>query len=198
MSLKAKLATTIAALCMVICLLTVGVWAAQSATVTLKGKVSFVADDVYVKVLGKAEGSEEADKNMVPEAEIAAFNADSATDNSDWAPSLTFSKKGETITVTITVQNLSTEREVELTFAPTIAGTAIPVNKDGDEKTVTAGNVTAYATAAAKVAKATSADAPGTATCTIVLTIANRNQSFENVELGGKLTMSNVKNTTGA
>ena len=57
MSLKAKLASTIAAVCMVICLLSVGIFAATTAKISLSGSVSFVAQDVDVSVAATVSGA---------------------------------------------------------------------------------------------------------------------------------------------
>ena len=110
MSLRAKLATTIAALCMVICLLTVGVWAANKATVNINGSVSFVANDVHATVSAVSSGTTEATKK----SDSVTFNCSSTaaegdnkgeTDTFDFS-GMIFANKTEDIVITITVSNL--------------------------------------------------------------------------------------------
>jgi len=127
--------------------------------------------------------------------EIASWNADDDTAEETWTPSITFSNKKEVITLTITVENNSLERGVTLSFAPTINDEPIPVNESGDAKTVTSGNIVAYATADDSVDKSASADSLSTGVCTIVLEIDNKNTSFKDIKLGGKLLITNAEAT---
>ena len=117
MKLKAKLLSTIAAACMVICLLAVGVWAVSAGTINITGSVSFTTDDVYVSILGQVTGTETAVDDYSAEWNVATAD----TDLEDWdLEEMVFARSGETLSpieITITVTNLSTEREATVTFA---------------------------------------------------------------------------------
>ena len=150
MSLKVKLTTTIAALCMVICLLTVGVWAATKGTVNLHGTVSFTAKDVSVRVYGAISGTDATNGDNVGKTDIStivaaesddAFDAtqhdqkiavwDASTSGeiltADWGTTsdslnLLFASKESTIKLVIKVENTNAERSVKYTFAPELKG----------------------------------------------------------------------------
>ena len=220
MSLKAKLATTIAALCMVICLLTVGVFAANQATVNLKGNVSFTATDVNVSVYGAISGTlganvgntgvativtEDPEGDATPDHKIAEWNALSEGDTleetwADPALDLSFAKKDSTIVVVIKVKNNDTVRGVNYTFAPTLGGTtntiAAPKTGEGvDPLTVVAEtNLKAsYAVSGADVdTENTLIPAGKTAVFTITIEIADRNVSVDSVELAGALVLDDA------
>ena len=144
MSLKAKLATTIAALCMVICLLTVGVWAASKTTVNMNGSVSFTANDVYATVAVATTGAETniTDKAVTFNCGNANTGVDNANTNTGatetWDDQdLKFSAKDATITITFTVTN---HGERDLTVALTAEATgegenlAVAVSEIADNK----------------------------------------------------------------
>ena len=115
MSNKVRLITTISAICMVLALLTVGVWAVSTASVTLGGSVSFTADNIHAKITGSVTGTQET----ISLAELN-YSADSAptTELDSWANNqMTFTSEN-LITMTITVENLSEERS--LFVCPTV------------------------------------------------------------------------------
>ena len=114
MSLRAKLATTIAALCMVICLLTVGVFAASQANVNIGGTVSFVAEDVDATVTATFA-------NVKTAIEQKSVTFDSATADEDMTEDwtgldLTFANKTDDIIITVVVNNNNAERRLGVTF----------------------------------------------------------------------------------
>ena len=120
MSLRAKLATTIAALCMVICLLAVGVYAASTVTVNLGGTVSFAATDVHAKVTATV-----AKTKTTNEAKEVVFNVDPAADETavtgedpvDWTGlTLDFNEQKEDIVIEIVVENLDATRGINVTL----------------------------------------------------------------------------------
>ncbi len=114
MSLKAKLVSTIAAFCMVICLLSVGIWAANTGTVNVGGTVSFVASDVDVSIYGVV-GTEAAEAEAIT-TEIVTWNAASeGTLTEDWTNALNFTK-GEDIVISLKVVNNSEQRSVAVTL----------------------------------------------------------------------------------
>lgn len=155
MSLKAKLTTTIAALCMVICLLSVGVWAATQATVNFNGTVSFQLKDVQVSVYGAYKGTatelgsaasdaivdNSADDDDTNDANNDkhivtwdASNEDSDADpngadgmlDAEWElTDLDFAAKDSEIVIVIKVKNNNPDNGVIATFTPSVAGVAL-------------------------------------------------------------------------
>lgn len=126
MTTKAKLVSTIAAFCLVLALMVVGVLAASSATVQLGGSISFTASDVVATVSVSASGS--AEDETVNGTGDYAKKFTSADATATWTKkdiNLTFSDKNATLTITIRVQNDSTERALTITptAVPSITGT---------------------------------------------------------------------------
>lgn len=126
MTTKAKLVSTIAAFCLVLALMVVGVLAASSATVDLGGSISFTAKDVVATVSVSASGS--AEDATVNGTGVYTESFDS-TDNptASWTKNninLTFASKDAPIVITIAVQNDSDERALTLTAAtlPSVTG----------------------------------------------------------------------------
>lgn len=133
MTTKAKLVSTIAAFCLVLALMVVGVLAASSATVDLGGSISFTASDVVATVSVSASGS--AEDATVNGTGVYTESFDS-TDNptASWTKNdinLTFASKDAPIVITIAVQNDSDERALTLT-----AGTLPKVTGDNITATV--------------------------------------------------------------
>ena len=162
MSLKAKLTTTLAALCMVICLLSVGVWAATQATVNFSGTVTFELRDVQVSVYGAYKGTGEdtdlgsADTDAIAEGEdelIVTWTAEDedATEDpadednmldKDWEfNALNFENKNSTIVIALKVKNNNPDNGVYATFTPSVA--AALLTKDEGEN-LGGKNVTAW------------------------------------------------------
>ena len=114
MSLRAKLVTTIAALCMVLCLLGVGVWAAATGTVNLGGTVSFVAEDVDATVTADFEHV----KTAIAQKSVTFDSTTTDEDmTEDWTGlDLTFANKTEDIVITVVVTNNNAERALGVTF----------------------------------------------------------------------------------
>lgn len=145
MSLKAKLFTTLAALCMVICLLTVGVWAISQTTVTVNGTVSFVANDVYATVKLTTTG---AKTNLDGAANTITFNSskeagDIVEADPKWEiADLEFSEKNTAIVLVFEVENLNTERtlgvKVDVLSHDENANIEVLVDEEANEATATA------------------------------------------------------------
>ena len=114
MSTKARLISTISAVCLILALLITGVWAVSTANVTLGGKVSFIADNVNATVTGGITGTQET--ISLPDLEFKANTNTTSTEFqeklSKWSNNaLTFTSTNE-IKMTITVKNNSTERSL--------------------------------------------------------------------------------------
>ena len=94
-------------LVLVLGLLAVGVYALDKAEVMLGGNLTFTADGVYALVTGEVEGAVTTDA----EYDDLLFTADNTAPNQDsWQKSLGFDATNPTITLTISIQNLATDR----------------------------------------------------------------------------------------
>lgn len=127
MSLKAKLVSTIAAVCMVICLLSVGIWAANRGVVNIGGSVSFDISDVNVRVTGTVKqgltAAGYADLDVTFDAsDDGELEDDITVAIEEWAiGAIKFEKtEGSTvlqdIIIEITVENLSEEKTVSVSL----------------------------------------------------------------------------------
>ena len=172
MSLRAKLATTIAALCMVICLLTVGVWAAQSATVNLSGKVTFVANDVYatVSVVTSGHEGDSVSKSVTFNSGVKGEGETNVVTGGEalWNEDFDFSFKNKApIVFTFTITNHG-ERKASVEITPTAAADAnIALAVKETTATKTDGTLAAEG---------------GEATYTVTMTIKDTNTAFEDVD----------------
>ena len=153
MKLKAKLVSTIAAFCLVLCLTIVGVWAATSATVTMGGNISFKATDVNAEVSGgNFTGVSGAPTltTLVFDGNETASDASDVTGIDTWTGwNLTFSGKTDA-TFKITVKNTNAERALNATLTNTtsdatnctISVEVGEVDKDGQVVSVAKNNGT--------------------------------------------------------
>ena len=125
MSTKTKLISTISVFCMVLAMLVTGVWAVSTANITLGGTVSFTADNVNAVITGSITGIQET-VDIKPLTYTAKTQPEQAELNS-WNNNVSFDS-GNLITMTITVQNKSTERSLFVTVTDNTTTTNI--NKD--------------------------------------------------------------------
>ena len=192
MSLKAKLFTTVAALCMVICLLTVGVWAAKKATVNVSGTVSFVAEDVYATVAMTTAGQSGTglDKEVTfnfgtPNAEVDSDVKTTNEATETWKDlALTFNPESkEAIVFTFVVTNHG-ERAVKVTFTPNVATTANFTLSEATEKI----------TGTTALDDNGNIPAGGSATYTMTMAIKDANTAFTGVAWAIDVVLDNVPN----
>lgn len=168
MGLKAKLVSTIAAICMVICLLSVGVWAASTATVNLGGTVSFTAKDVQATVKLVSISGTENDAQTKTDATFDAETQDSAA-TVNWNDlALTFKDKNTPIVITIKVINNNTQRALNVTATDRSTTTNYTVDIKKGEANFTTEDLT-------KVDESKSNEA----TYTITLKVTNKNIKAE-------------------
>ncbi len=178
MSLKAKLVSTIAAFCMVICLLSVGIWAASTGTVTVGGTVSFEATDVNVTVTGTVSGAK-----VNTWTDTITWSAEDATAAEVWdgllfefVQNTTDTSKLDDIVISLKIDNLSTERGILVTLEKT--------STDTDDVSVTVDTANE-----AKVA------AEGTTTLKITIkALGDANSTIDATGFGAKLTIKNDPN----
>lgn len=187
MSLKAKLVSTIAAFCMVICLLSVGIWAASTGTVTLGGSVSFVAEDVNVKV--EYVGMEGGTGTYSHDAIIWNSSKEPNAENDKFeGMNFGFKKDAENaaaydeIVITLKVTNLSQERGVTVTFSAAKTGAT------GNDA-----SVTVETDGATSIAKATTAEGISELYTITIKTTKSTNESVAATAWAGTLKVDNVK-----
>ena len=156
MSLKVKLVSVIVAFVIIVSLLMVGVYAATNVTLNIGGNVSFTATSVNALVTGSVVGT--ASNPTTPlELDEISLSADTTDGAVTMPPSwqkvdLTYGDNGSPITITITIENRSTDRGIDVTLndSSSISNvtiirkcndspiTTVPHNKDiGGGKTVT-------------------------------------------------------------
>ncbi|MBO5021883.1 MAG: hypothetical protein J6C53_00170 [Clostridia bacterium] len=198
MSLKAKLISTISAMCLVIALVSVGVWAASTATVNLSGTLTFSATDVYCDVSGTFAGMKDTAPSLATlkwDSKSTAANTPTTGDVSTWAGNaLNFKDDGTAITLTITIKNNSTERGIKVKLDDTAATTT------GLSRTVKYGATVATATntytdaSAQTLVKSASTSSKSTLVfvITFALTDANLDKTLTNAPYAYTLTLNNA------
>lgn len=136
MKLKAKLLSTIAAFCMVICLLSVGIWAASKGTVSINGSVSFDATDIEATIDASLTGQDFTTQNMTQvvwnrATVLGEENTDAGDENALYAEwnlsTIKFVKQSDgslgALTLTVTVTNTNTERNLVVNLTKTATDT---------------------------------------------------------------------------
>lgn len=112
MSLKAKLVTSISAFCLVLALLIVGVLAVPSATINMGGTITFSATDVNatvsITVTGTTEGTQPS--------QTYTFKAGQGNATEEWKSNNWTYDAGRQITITITVTNNDTARDLIVSY----------------------------------------------------------------------------------
>ena len=117
MKLKAKLVTTCAAFCLILCLTIVGVWAVATANIPMGGSVGFTATDVDATISGSfsgISGSQALETLKLDASTTNVENVDGYTTWQNWK--LNFADATKDIVLTITVTNNNTERAINATF----------------------------------------------------------------------------------
>ena len=191
MSLKTKLISTISAICMVLALLTVGVWAVSTASVTLGGSVSFTADNVHARITGNVTGTQETISlpNLEYDVNTDVNSTDFQSKLSSWSNNdMTFTSEN-LITMTITNENLSEERSlfVTLTDNTTTDNVGKTIKQGASNYTsataveVTAGNTTTFTMTLSVTDKNLSASA--TVSYQVELRDANAEEQVKAVQL---------------
>ena len=134
MSLKIKLISCISAFVVVLSLMLISVFAATNVTLNIGGNVSFTANSVNALITGSIAG------NVAGGSTLTTIDIDASDPNgpvsmpSDWTSmDLTFTESANPITVTINIQNRSTDRgiEVSLTDSTNISNVTVTRECDG-------------------------------------------------------------------
>lgn len=117
MKLKAKLVTTCAAFCLILCLTIVGIWAVTAPSIPMGGNVGFTASDVDATISGSfsgISGSQDLTTLKLDANTTDVASVDGYTTWQGW--DLGFADKTQDIVLTITVKNDNTERAINATF----------------------------------------------------------------------------------
>ena len=119
MSLKAKLVSAIAAFCLVLALMIVGIFAANSATINMGGSISFTTDSIYAKVAYTVTGN----PGTITGKDVTID--EDYTGPTEWnGINLTFDSTHTEIEVVITIQNLSATNAIDVS-AETLPGASL-------------------------------------------------------------------------
>ncbi len=133
MSLKVKLISCISAFILVLSMLFVGVFAAQNVQLNVGGSVSFTATSVYAQITGSYVGTAEhpSQAQSLTPIDIDAETTDGAVDMpDDWTNMpLNFDASGSEITVTISIKNLATDREIAVSLRDNTSITGVNVER---------------------------------------------------------------------
>lgn len=198
MSLKAKLVSSVAAFCLVLALLVVGILAVPSATVNMGGSISFTATDVVGSIAMKATGNATSD-SLAKYTKSASFNADTeeAQATVDWtglkALVVERPESGDAVvTITLTINNTATDRDmyVKFTSLPALASDAKGVTISETKYGATEAEVLASGTAV-KVNTAFPVGEGGTVYVVFTLTVSDFNNTA-NASWSANVVLSNT------
>ena len=139
MSLKAKLVSSVAAFCLVLALLVVGILAVPQATINMSGTISFQATDVNATVAITVAGTEET---IDPVNYTYNASQGEATVENVWKTTAWNFDENREIVVTITVTNKDTVRQLDVDFtAPSdMSASNVTVSTTGEDTTLAAKN----------------------------------------------------------
>ena len=179
MSAKVKLISFISAFVLVLGIMIIGVLSAEQVKVNIGGSVSFNATNVYARVSGDISGAGSGNKTF----STLTYSASETTgDESDWTNlALNFDSDASPILIEITVENLSTDRELQVSLENDIQASGLNISITKDSQPYTAGNTA--------MLPASTGDGSSTTTFTLTLIVANPDQSLTDVNFGYILNM---------
>ncbi|MBE7074687.1 MAG: hypothetical protein E7376_01745 [Clostridiales bacterium] len=173
----------VATICLCLCAIAIGVYAAKQASLTATGTIGFTATNVYAEVSGQTSGAaEEVTFNKITIDSTKTGN--SYTDTTTWSgKNIEFDEEGTPITLTFTITNLATDREVYAKVTSTSSITNVNMSINGTEGALNSG----WLTLGANTQGATNY----TTEIVIVLSVANTDISVSgnyafNLELNSK------------
>ena len=185
MTLRSKMVATISAFCLVLAMLIIGVWAAQSVKIEMGGSLTFDANDVNVKIEGTITGTSEP--QTLDTLIFSANEGQSSGDVETWKnKSLTFGRNDDEvydIVIAIKITNLSKENAVNVKILDNYQ-TIENVNKaiTRDDGQYTAGST--YA-----LPKSTT-ESESTTTFTITFSVADKTKAVSGVQFGYTIDLS--------
>lgn len=116
MSLKAKLISTIAAFCLVISLLFVGVFAANNVSIQMGGQVTFTATDVYGDVTITYSGAANNPARLYADFDASTPDGTVTWDEGNPSEQNLVFNQGDPIRVTIAIHNEADDRAMWVLF----------------------------------------------------------------------------------
>ena len=174
MSTKVKLISFISAFVLVLGIMIIGVLSAEQVQVNIGGSVSFNATNVYAKVSGNISEAKTGNKIF----STLTYSASETTgDESDWTNLvLEFTETPDPIIITITVENLSTQRTLTANLENTLQGEGLDIAVTRDSGIYTSGTNVEL--------PVSTGDGSSTTTFTLTLTVADPNQDLTGVNFG--------------
>ena len=172
MSLKMKLVSMISAFVLVIGMLLIGVFAVERVQVDMGGSITFNADDVYARVTGSVEKAQVAPNNL----DVTYSAYETKGNPTAWESlDLEFDSYATPIVISITVENLSTERSLTVNLTDALASSVPNLGKElkRDNGTYTSG---------ANITLDPKDNGTSTTTFTITLSVTDKNQSLTNAQ----------------
>ena len=172
MSLKMKLVSMISAFVLVIGMLLIGVFAVERVQVDMGGSITFNADDVYARVTGSV-----ANAQVAPEGLDVTYSAYETTGNpTAWESlDLEFDSYATPIVISITVENLSTERSLTVNLTDALTSSVPNLGKALQRDNG------AYASGT-NIPLDPKDNGTSTTTFTITLSVTDKNQSLTNAQ----------------
>lgn len=140
MSLKVKLVSVIVAFVIIASLLLVGVYAATNVTLNIGGNVSFTATSVNALISGSVVGTASNPTTPLELGDIS-LSAD-ATDGAVTMPAswqnvdLTYGDNGSPITITITIENRSPDRGIDVTLTDSSSISNVTIIRECDSSPI--------------------------------------------------------------
>ena len=158
----------------------IGVLSAEQVQVNIGGSVSFNATNVYAKVSGNISGAETGNKTF----STLTYSASETTGNeSDWTNlELNFDSDASPILIEITVENLSTDRELQVSLENDIQASGLNISITKDSQPYTAGNTA--------MLPASTGDGTSTTTFVMSLTVANPDEDLTDANFNYILNMT--------
>ncbi len=170
MSLKAKLVSAIAAFCLVLALMIVGIFAATQATINMSGSISFTTDSIYADIAYTVTGNSTTIKG-----ESDTIDSDYTSPTTWDGINLTFDSDHTSIQVVITIENRSADNAINVS-ATTLPGASLAGGgiTTTSQYRIGSGSNTNLTTSTQNL----SIDGGETMTITLTFTLANQNDSY--------------------
>lgn len=141
MSLKAKLVSCIVVFVIVVSIFIYGVYAATNVTLNIGGNVSFTATSVNALVTGSVVGTASNPTSPL-ELDDISLSADTTNGAVTMPPSwqnvdLTYGDNGSPITITITIENRSPDRGIDVTLTDSSSISNVTIIRKCNDSTIT-------------------------------------------------------------
>ena len=154
MKKKFKLFATIGSLALAVCMMTIGVLAANSVSLTVNSTVSFSATGVYADFEGTVAGAATGNTTVtaknyttLQDPSAGTFTGTGITDGTWTVSGVTFGESNKIITYTFKFTNKTPDKNLQIVVVDnTSSSDAVTIDKNGDESTLTAEGVDGEAT----------------------------------------------------